>query len=86
MLKSCAQPVYGLGVRRTKLVTLSATYNYSATSPVYVGPTYTGYKPTFVLGLVHYFFSQLVSVRAKVVHLIHRTNKDNNKFKVKNNS
>lgn len=82
-MRSCAQPVHTVRVQPTEQVALYAAATSSQNQPVYSYPTYAPSKPTFVLGLVHYFFVSLVSVTVQVVHLIHRTNKDNNKFKVR---
>ena len=86
LLTNCAQPVYGLRFQQPPATALSAVVTPSVISPVGIYSTYTLVKPTFVLGLVHPFLLFLVSVKGRVVHLIHRTNKDYNKFKIRNNS
>ena len=85
-MRNCAQPVHTVGVQGAFGVSLYAVGWNPKNRPVHFSPTYTGFKPTFVLGLVHYFFNQLVSVRERVVHIIHSTNKDDSKFKMINNS
>ncbi len=81
-MRSCGQPVHRLGVLVAGVVGLCAAADSRPANPVYSHPTYTAFKTTFVLGFVHYFFGQSVSVRATFIHLIHRTNKDNDNFKL----
>ena len=86
VLTSCAQAVYELVAGNNIGVSLYSVAASSQTLPVGKMATYTGFKPTFVLGLVHPFLLFLVSVSDGLIHLIHRTNKDYDKLKVIINS
>lgn len=86
MRKACAQPVYGLGTVSDTAVGLWTGTVAHPQSPVYVSPTYTSSIPIFVLALMHRFFDHLVSVTDQLVHLFHTTNKDQYKYKLRNNS
>ena len=85
-MRNCAQPVHTVGVHGSLEGSLCAVAVRPQKGPVYFSPTYTPTKPTFVLGLVHSFFRQLVSVKKWFMHIIHRTNKGYSKFKMINNS
>lgn len=81
-MHNCAQPVHRLGLQRAGVVDLYAATSNQQTSPVYLLLTYASFKPTFILSFMHSFFGLLVSVKLLFIHVIHRTNKDINKFKV----
>lgn len=86
MRKACAQPVYCL---RTVSDTAVGLWTGTATRPhypVYVSMTYTSSIPIFVLALMHRFFDHLVSVTSLLMHPFHTANKDQYKYKLRNNS
>lgn len=83
MRKACAQAVYGL---RTVLAVVAGLWTGRvgrSLSPVYESPTYTSRMPVFVLALVHRFFDQSTDVTGRLIHLIHTTNKDQYKYKLR---
>lgn len=83
VFKACVQAVHELGILLPSLWGLYHSRPTANSSRVHSSRTYTLVTPTFVLGLVHYFFRQFVSVTVRLMPTIHTTNKDHNKFKLR---
>lgn len=86
VFETCVQAVHDLGILLIQTMGLYPAAAGSQTAHVYESRTYATVTPTFVLGLVHRFFDQSVSVTARLMPIVHTTYKDNNKFKLRNNS